>query len=54
MKSYRLHYAAANPIDPRWREQPCRVLVWGRKNVLAETGIGLVVTVRRNMRKVKT
>jgi hypothetical protein len=48
-----IHYADANPIDPRWRDQPCRVLVWSRRNVLVETGIGKVVTPRRNLRKEK-
>ncbi len=46
-----LHYAAANPVDQKWRDLPCRVLVWSRRNVLAETGIGLVVVPRRQTRK---
>jgi hypothetical protein len=49
-----LHYAANNPVDPKYQDQSCRVLVWSRKNVLVETGIGLVVVPRRNLRKVRT
>jgi hypothetical protein len=46
-----IHYAADNPIDPRWRDVFCRVLVWSRKNVLCITGDGLVVVPRRNLRR---
>lgn len=49
---YVIHYSSANPVDPIWRDQPCRVLVWSRKNVLVETDKGLVVVPRRNLRKV--
>lgn len=52
---YRLHYAARTPIDPRWRNQPCCVLVRGRglgpRNVLVETAAGRVVVPWRNVRR---
>lgn len=49
----KLHYAPATPVSSIWRDIPCRVLVWSRKNVLAETDRGLVVVPRRNIRRTK-
>ncbi len=55
--THHLHYAARCPVDPRWRNQPCRVLARakgpGPRNALVETAVGRVVVPWRNVRRMR-
>jgi hypothetical protein len=53
--THRLCYSPRTPIDPCWRNQPCRVLARakgpGARNVLVETAVGIAVVPWRNVRR---